>query len=328
MARDPEFVIIVRDQMPVLVVVLLALAAYVGTIDNLVATGLWALLVMGGVVALSVAFPTTWRYGLWLLGIYSLSFVGALFFLGRAWLHGNSGIAMGSLLEVASLYIAYHLVFHIKSVRDLSDRGYTPLGLWALGVWLILALSNVAALGFVRFEQEAGFPGLYLAAEVTLVLLVVYVLGLPERAFFTSGEQEVARFDPWQPLSTMTTRTGSTGNSEGLGESSRRSSASREDGQFPQAGLSSSEEWVSCPRCEGAAPLRALRCPRCGRLEEVATCRACERIVAPCPSCRAPTTLGRGTCPSCNAAGSLTLFCASCGLDEPLRRWTGTATRG
>jgi predicted RNA-binding Zn-ribbon protein involved in translation (DUF1610 family) len=193
------------------------------------------------------------------------------------------------------------------------------MGLWFVGVVLFIVLTDLSMVGFSRWAQSGRPLYPYLASEVLLVPLTIYLLDMPERAFGGKGRDFVPRVslaDIGKDTKKVVKRlvpTRQTGQAVArkAAKAMRRAEAPR---ALPVA-------TTSCPACGSELKLDVRRCPECYKESNFAWCPASEHYIIACPSCGNPTVYGEPRCRSCGEPVMVEYRCPTCQRSTPLNRW-------
>lgn len=229
-------------------------------------------------------FPHVWRYSFWLAVIYASAFFGVVAFL----LLGKNNILYklaGISLELFSLYTLIVLYQRTKSVRDeVMDIKYAPLGLWSVALYTFFLLSNASGYSWMLWGTERAGITRYGIFEILLVLLLIYILWVPERRI------------PW-------------GAQKSIEEKYRK----------PPEYVALSDE--RCPACGSELEIHLRACPTCGREQAFKWCPVSEVYTVRCLKCRRPTTYGKEVCEWCGAKLPKPVRCRHCGKDADIPVW-------
>jgi hypothetical protein len=291
-----------------------------GLIPAPAATGLFLIGLAASFVLVRYAFPAMWLYGVWLVAVYGLAFLGAVVLaltasvtsplVGPVPLFG----AIVVVLEGLSLYIGLALFAEIKSIRDFRTRlsiargdsppEYTRIGLWTLALVAFFAVSNMSALFLVAWARGAPVLPVHAALEGLLIGLGVFLVYHPEAAF---GElpreyKDVARREDRQTFFT-------------------RVIAARPKDRSSTPPSESAALARKCPVCGERLTFEARKCPACAAVARVGWCPRSEVHVVDCEHCGEGVVYGKPVCPHCKGELKEAVACQSCQVHSPLRDW-------
>ena len=303
----------------------------VGATDFRWATPVWAIAGLGAAFLCIYAFPSVWRYLIHLGLIYVFMAVGTvlpLFYLDLAPLFIGALV----LLHILAVLTAFNLIkdvnlsrraYHVAAAKDGKWAPYVPMGLWLLAVVLWMVLVDLSMWGFSSWAQHGASKAGYLASEVMIVLLIPYILDVPERAFGGKG----ADFRPRVSLSEVGAETKKV-MKKLVTRSPKESSAAavRRKGLLrrPPAAVAPRtmpEGAKSCPACGSDLRQDVRRCPECYKANDFAWCPVSEHYIIACPACGRPTVYGEDRCRHCGHGLAVEYACPSCGRATPLGRW-------
>jgi len=300
-----------------------------GAADFRWATPVWVIAGLGGAFLCIYAFPSVWRYLVYLGGIYIFMAGGAIAPLfGVRILTLFLGVSI--LLHCFGILIAYNLIkdfnltrraYHVAAAQDGQSAPYVPMGLWSIGVVLFMVLTDVSMVGFSMWAQADRPLYLYLVCEVLLVILMMYLLDVPERAFGGKGRDFVPRVS----LSDITRDTRKvvrrivTPGPKGEGVAKKAvAKLSQRPAAIPRT---LPVDATSCPACGADLRLDVRRCPECYKETNFAWCPASEHYIIACPSCGRPTVYGEPACRVCGKPVDIEYTCPTCRKSTPLNRW-------
>ncbi len=300
-----------------------------GALDFRWATPAWVVTGLGGAFLCIYAFPSVWRYLVYIAFIYVAVGFGAimpLFYLKYAPLF----IGASAVAHILGVLVAYNLVkdvnlsrraYHEAAATEGKWAPYVPMGLWTLSLAAFMVLVDVSMWGFSSWAQYGGSLAPYLACEVLLVLLVMYLLEVPERAFGGKG----ADFVPRVSLSEVGAETRKvvkkivTRVPRDATEATRRAvKRARRPAPTPKTLATGTH---NCPACGSELKLDVRLCPECYKSNDFAWCPVSEHYIIPCPSCGKPTVYGEDKCRHCGFGLAADYICPSCRKAAPLDRW-------
>ncbi len=348
---------LVENQWLIAALIFFILSMIMGAAGRAIFSFFWVLFAGFAIICLTQAFPDTWNYMLWLIGIYATAFFGWLMIgvWSQAPTWGALSIAIGLFLEACSYGISAYLILHIKEARDAlagieaafrfdsSSGRYVPLGIWSLVVFLFFVTANFNVWGWYLWASGRATLALYFGTDVVLFSLALYILWFPQ----TQLEYE-------QPLGLTQRRPTAASAVGAAGEGGVPASASarflqrmrgffqrllkpiralrprREDGAL---GPTSSARTASlreddlpvCPICEGALIIEYRSCPACGTERKFSWCPRSEAYIVRCPHCGALTAYGESECRVCSKPIGARVPC-NCGNAAMIGDWRRGAT--
>ena len=129
---------------------------------------LWVASIFLCLAFVTVTFPKTWKFLIWLVGIYITAQLSMASFLGLTLLHPIFyGVGLAILFVAAVLTANY--IRTVKGHRDrMADRGYVPLGIWSITAMWFLALSCLSAIAWLENVVEA-----YIIIEILIICSII-----------------------------------------------------------------------------------------------------------------------------------------------------------
>lgn len=278
---------------------------------------LW--IVVGGFTLyfIHLTFPDVWNYTFWLMGIFFINFLAVLCLLQTKFTSHPLFFAMGVILELVTLGIDILLILHIKAIRDdisgVTERPvgheleheamYVPLGLWALSVFLFWFISNLSVLYWYNWSVGGSGPEAYLASEILLLLILVYILWHPQMNFDWGVEPVLL-----PSKGSSTTKSGGILQAVGvLPKLKKRVRA--------KSGISK-----KCPICGAKTVTEHRVCNNCGQKRIFTYCKISEGYIVTCPHCRTQTSYGKERCIKCGKPINKYVKC-TCGTKHEISDW-------
>jgi len=300
-----------------------------GAADFRWATPVWVLAGLGGAFLCIYAFPSVWRYMVYLLAIYVCVAGGAIAPLfGARILPLFLGASI--LLHAIGILFAYNLIkdfnlsrraYHVAAAREGKEAPYVSMGLWFIGVILFIVLTDASMVGFSMWAQSDRSLLLYVVSELLLIVLVMYLLEVPERAFGGKGRDFVPRVslaDITRDTRKVVRRIVTT---RPKGEGVAKKAAARLSRRPPVIPRTLPVDATECPACGAELRLDVRRCPECYKENNFAWCPSSEHYIIACPSCGRPTVYGEPTCRVCGRPVNVEYTCPTCQKATPLNRW-------
>lgn len=289
------------------------------------ATPAWVLASLGGVFLCFYAFPTVWRYLFYFGGVYLLLAVGLLPLV--VYIEVPVFIGVAFLMHVMAVVMAFNLLkdvvmqrkaYHISALTTGHKAPYVPIGLWSLALVAFIVFADLSMVGLGNWIAGRWELGFYVACEVVLLGLLLYLLEVPQRAFGGKGDDFVPRVS----LSEITSETRKV--AKRLVKRPKVPTGAKRTARAAAAAVRPKvlrEGTLSCPACGSDLAIDMRRCPECYRENEFAWCPVSEHYIIPCPACGKPTVYGEEACSHCGQALSLAYRCPACLKATPLQRW-------
>jgi len=192
-----------------------------------------------------------------------------------------------------------------------------PIGLWtlALGAFIVFVDISMVSLGYWITETWTLTP--YIVAEVILILLLMYLMEIPQRAFGGKGDDFVPRIS-LAGITSETKKVVKRIKRPKVDTGAKRTAAVAKEKLRPKV---LREGTLECPACGSDLAIDVRRCPECYRNNEFAWCPVSEHYIIPCPACGKPTVYGEETCSHCGQNLVLDYKCPECLKATPLQRW-------
>jgi hypothetical protein len=290
---------------------LLLCALAIGSLDTpriyniYISTIIWFFLVLIAFVFMIFTFPNMWKYSFFLAAIYALSFFGTVFLLAYDEIIYK---AVGVIALIASVGMCLIFMICIRTLREdlggykYGDEDKRPLlGFWFLGVILFLGVSIASIYMWIQWVKKNGlFLAYYIALEILIVLLFMYLLGYLEINFDWSRKEKY-------PVKKR-------------GLASFIDTAIKTITETKSRRVSNSKS-IFCPLCNSEFVLKKKKCPNCGGIETFKWCDKSEEFFIKCNSCGDITTYGRDTCLACDSKVGMLVACRHCGKEFELRDW-------
>lgn len=300
-----------------------------GASDFRWATPLWVIAGLGGGFLCIYAFPSVWRYLVYMVLIYSLLAAGML--MPLFWLRILPLFLGASIvLHVVAIVFAYNFVkdvvltrraYHEAAAREGNAAPYVSLGTWFLALLSFIVLTDVSMVGFSMWALDGRPLYLYLACELALVPNMLYLLDKPERAFGGKG----ADFVPRVSLAEMGAETRKVVKrlvpTRQKGEGVAKKAAAKLSRRPTVVPRTLPVDAKSCPACGADLRLDVRRCPDCYKENNFAWCPSSEHYIIACPSCGRPTVYGESACRVCGKPVNVEYTCPTCHKATPLNRW-------
>ncbi len=313
-----------RYMMFALVLFIAGLAA--GTTDSRWATPAWALATMGGAFICIYAFPSVWRYVFYLGLVYILIALGTVpvvmyvdaapFFIGWAF-----------VLHALALLVAFNLLkdvwmtrkaYHITAIGEGKEAPYVPIGLWTVALAGFMVMATLSMITFGMWALDTASLAPYAFCELTLIVLLMYLLEIPERAYGGKG----ADFVPKVSIAGLASGTKKV--AKKLVKRTKPAKKPSKTAAIAAASLRPKQlagGALECPVCGSELAIDERRCPDCYRENEFAWCPVSEHYIIPCPACGKPTVYGEEKCSHCGHGLTLDYKCPNCLKASPLQRW-------
>jgi hypothetical protein len=293
-------------------IIALILSTYAGQVYLI----LWLVVGAFTLYFIRLTFPDVWNYVFWLMGIFFLNFLAVLCLLQTKFTSHPLFFAIGIFLELVTLGIFILLILHFKAIRDdisgVTDRpeglelqheaAYVPLGLWSLSVFLFWFVSNLSILYWYDWSVGGSGPEAYLASEIVLLIILVFILWHPQMNFDWGLEPAL--------LQPKATTTGAGILERGSGFLPRFKKIVRATSGLPK----------KCPICGSKIVTEHRECKSCGQKRVFAWCKISEGYIVTCPHCRTQTSYGKIGCINCGKPINRTVRC-TCGSEHEIRDW-------
>ncbi len=306
----------IRLQLLIGVLSFFIIALFLSTLPGYPYLFLWFIVGAFTLYFIRLTFPDVWNYMFWLMGIFFLNFLAVLCFLDIKFTSHPLFFAIGFFLELGTLGIDILLILHIKAIRDdisgVTERpsgmelqheaAYIPLGLWSLMVFLFWFVSNLSIMYWFNWSVKVWGPEPYLASEIVLIFIVVYILWHPQMNFDWGVDSLLS---PAKKLGSET------------------KTLSRYVGFFPKVRKtvqSKPKIPKKCPICGAKIVIENRQCKNCGNKKIFTWCRISEGYIVTCPSCKAQTSYGKERCINCGKPINRYIRC-SCGIENEIRDW-------
>jgi hypothetical protein len=300
-----------------------------GAADFRWATPVWVIAGLGGAFLCIYAFPSVWRYLVYMLLIYSLLAAGML--MPLFWLRILPLFLGASIvLHIVAIVFAYNFVkdviltrraYHEAAARDGKTAPYVSLGTWFLALLAFIVLTDLSMVGFSMWAQGGSPLYLYLGCELAIIPTMMFLLEKPERAFGGKG----ADFVPRVSLAEMGAETRKVMKrlvpSRPKGEGVAKKAVAKLSRRPPAVPRTLPVDATSCPACGADLKLDVRRCPECYKENNFAWCPASEHYIIACPSCGSPTVYGEPACRVCGKPLNIAYTCPACQKATPLNRW-------
>jgi hypothetical protein len=289
------------------------------------ATPAWVLATLGGVFLCFYAFPSVWRYLFFFGGIYLLLAFGVIPLI--VWIDFPVWIGVSLLMHGFALVAAFFVLkdvvmqrraYHISAITSGHEAPYVPIGLWtiALGAFFVVTDISMVSLGYWIIEEWTLNP--YMVCELFLVVFLLYLLEVPQKAFGGKGDDFVPRVS----LADITSETKKVAKRivkrPKIDASAKRTAAAAKATVKPKV---LREGTLECPACGSDLAIDVRRCPECYKENEFAWCPVSEHYIIPCPACGKPTVYGEQACSHCDQGLSVSYKCPDCLKSTPLQRW-------
>ena len=298
----------------------------VGASDGRWATPAWALATLGGAFICIYAFPSVWRYLVYLGLIYLFLALGTVpvvmyvdaapFFIGWAF-----------VFHVFALLVAFNLVkdvhmhrkaYHIAAIKDGKEAPYIPIGLWLIALAGFMIMIDISMIGFGLWALDEATLMVYTISELILIGLMMYLLEIPERAYGGKG----ADFVPRVSLAEISSETKKV--AKRLVKRTKPAKKSTKKAAIAAVSLRPKQlagGTLECPACGSDLAIDVRRCPDCYRDNEFAWCPVSEHYIIPCPACGKPTVYGEEGCSHCGQTLTVDYKCPNCLKANALQRW-------
>jgi hypothetical protein len=301
-----------------------ALAA--GASETRWASPAWFLATMGGVFLCFYAFPSVWRYLFYFGLMYLLLALGVLLvvvyvdvlplFIGVAVMTHIMAVVV--VFNVLKDVVMHRKAYHISALTSGKEAPYVPIGLWSIALVGFVVVADVSMVGLGWWIVGSSDLTLYLVSEVILVLLLMYLLEVPQKAFGGKGEDFVPRVslaDITSETKKVAKRLVKRPKTDKVAKATVRSAAAAVKPKVLRDGT------LECPACGSNLAIDLRRCPECYRENEFAWCPVSEHYIIPCPACGKPTVYGEEACSHCGQNLTRAYKCPNCLKATPLQRW-------
>lgn len=307
---------------------------------HLVSTTLWAVFGMLSLYCLYTAFFDMWIYAIHLIVAYFLA--GAGFLAVYIFYDDINLVIFGSILIFFSFAFIIYFIYKVGSIRsyrilrsgdpEAAKESYS-LGSWYISPFLFFAITAISFLDLgYWYEHDNHFPFIHLLAEVSLIIIVTYMLWVPENVLFYGVKEEppppifeVTRERMGEPRPSRL-QIGTRVHKKTVGTIEDRRAEGKERESLGGAGLSGlmrkrKEQLENCPGLDSPPVSKEKVCPNCHNLMTMYWCLESEEYLITCPSCEKRTYYGRKVCVHCRSRLPESVTCDNCGRDYPLRKF-------
>ncbi|MEM3342444.1 MAG: hypothetical protein QW728_07095, partial [Thermoplasmata archaeon] len=166
---------------------LLVIALFLSTSSEPLFIGGWIGCCLLAVILFPIGFPHTWRYAIWMGGMYIVFTLGTVlvyyFIMNNMW-----GLVLLPVFLLAGVIVTWMLFEKVRMDRFLQYRlfrgtGVTvrqaPIGIWFISLILFDIFSILSGVGIGRWmfsEAFFGMPFMYILSELVLILIAYYIL--------------------------------------------------------------------------------------------------------------------------------------------------------
>jgi hypothetical protein len=306
----------IRLQLLIGVLCFFVIALVLSTIPGDVYLLLWLVVGAFTLYFIRLTFPDVWNYTFWLIGIFCLNFIALICLLDTKFTSHWLFFGFGVFFEFLALAIDILFILRIKAIRDdisgVTERPsgmelqheamYIPLGVWSLFVFLFWFISNLSIFYWYNWSVLAWGPEPYLASQIILIIIMVYILWHPQMKFEWEVEPVLL------PLRTTPGTGSAEGKAAGLIPGLRKTV--RVSSRLPK----------NCPICGAKIVLENRQCSNCGQKKTFSWCKISEGYIVTCPHCKTQTSYGKKGCINCGQPINRTIKC-SCGTENEIRDW-------
>jgi hypothetical protein len=307
----------IRIQLLIGVFSFFIIALLLSTFEGQIYLLLWILVGGFTLYFIRLTFPDVWNYTFWLMGIFFINFLAMLCLIQTKFTTHPLFLMLGIILELVTLAIAFLLILHIKAIRDdisgVTERpmgheldheaAYVPLGLWAMAVFLFWFMSNMSVLYWYNWTVGSWGSEAYLASDVLLLLILVYILWHPQMNFDWGVEPVLLPIRPSEM---------------------RKASGLKQAKSF----LPSIRKIVRvmpstkqiCPICGAKTVTEHRSCSNCGQKRIFTWCKISEGYIVTCPHCKAQTSYNKERCIHCGKPIDRYVRC-TCGTRYEINDW-------
>ncbi|MEW6070427.1 MAG: hypothetical protein AB1485_07410, partial [Candidatus Thermoplasmatota archaeon] len=161
-----------------LTIIFFLLSLYAGLLGGTTNTVLWIVFASLAFVSIYKAFPNFWKYSFLLCTVYIFAGIGGSLLTTGITPRNWGLIAVALICEVIAVLILHTIASKVIKLRD--QYGYCKLGLWFLALILFFIFSNISLSDWARWVVGKSALVAYVLAEFFVILLLVYILWLPE----------------------------------------------------------------------------------------------------------------------------------------------------
>ena len=313
----------IRIQLLIGVLSFSIISLFLSTFEGQIYLMLWLLVGAFTLYFIRLTFPDVWNYTFWLMGIFFLNFLAVLCLLQTRFTSHPLFLALGIFLELVTLIIDILLILHIKAIRDdisgVTDRpagleleheaAYIPLGIWSIAVFSFWFVSNLSILYWYNWSLGFWGPEAYLASNIYILFILVYILWHPQMNF--DWEVEPIIFPSKKGIAVA----GALEKTYSFIPRFRKIVRSRPGGAR------------KCPVCGAKTIMEHRQCNSCGHKRIFTWCKISEGYIVTCPHCKAQTSYGKEGCIHCGKPINKYVRC-SCGNEHEIRDWSFLKTIG